>query len=92
MNLDEEVASVHGVKTVLSRALNVHSGQNPRRRVISIKTSQMRTICTFIWREFCRLVYIFVSAFTLGGKFLYMYFHTELAKFKYTERNHPKEY
>ncbi len=81
-----------GVKTVLRRALHVYTGKNPRRHVISIKTSQMRTICTLIRRESCRLVYIFVSAFTLGGKFLYMYFHTELAKFKYTERNHPKEY
>jgi hypothetical protein len=68
MNLDEEVASVHGVKTVLRRALNVYTGKNPRRHVVSIKTRQMRTICTYIdLEESCRLVYIFVSAFTLEG-------------------------
>ncbi len=31
--------------------LNVYTVQNPRRRVVSVKTSQMRTICTLIWRE-----------------------------------------
>jgi hypothetical protein len=30
------------------RALNVYTGQNPRWRVVSAKTSQMRTICTLI--------------------------------------------
>jgi hypothetical protein len=47
-------------------ALNVYTGQNPRRRVVSVKTSQMRTLCTLIWRESCLLVYIFTSAFILG--------------------------
>jgi hypothetical protein len=46
--------------------LNVYTVQNPRRRVVSVKTSQMRTICTLIWRESCLLVYIFTSAFILG--------------------------
>ncbi len=46
--------------------LNVYTGQNPRRRVVIVKTSQMRTICTLIWRESCLLVYIFASAFILG--------------------------
>ncbi len=46
--------------------MNVYTGQNPRRRVVSVKTSQMRTICTLIWRESCLLVYIFTSAFILG--------------------------
>jgi hypothetical protein len=50
----------------VSLPLNVYTVQNPRRRVVSVKTSQMRTICTLIWRESCLLVYIFTSAFILG--------------------------
>jgi hypothetical protein len=46
--------------------MNVYTGQNPMRRFVSVKTSQMRTICTLIWRESCLLVYIFPSAFILG--------------------------
>ncbi len=38
--------------------------------VVSVKTSQMRTICTLIWRESCLLVYIFTSLLFWGGTFL----------------------
>jgi hypothetical protein len=56
--------------------LNVYTGQNQRWHVVSIKTSQMRIICTLIWRESCLLVYIFTSAFILGWWiFVDMYFH-----------------
>jgi hypothetical protein len=41
-----------------TQPLNVYTGQNPRRRVVSVKTSQMRTLCTLIWRKSCLLVYI----------------------------------
>jgi hypothetical protein len=49
-----------------SASLNEDTGQNPRRHVVLIKTSQMRTICTQIWRESCLLVYVFLSASLLG--------------------------
>jgi hypothetical protein len=51
---------------ILDKPLNVYTVQNPRRRVVSIKTSQMHTICTLIGREFCLLVYIFTTALILG--------------------------
>jgi hypothetical protein len=44
--------------------LNVYTVQNPRRRVVLIETSQMRTLCTLIWMESCLLVYIFVSFYS----------------------------
>ncbi len=55
----------HGYRSKCT-PLNVYTVQNPRRRVVSVKTSQMRTICTLIWRESCLLVYIFTSDFILG--------------------------
>jgi hypothetical protein len=50
--------------------LIVYTGQNPRRRVVSVKTSQMRTTCTLIWIESCLLVYIFTQLLFWGGTFL----------------------
>ncbi len=41
----------HAQKQTDCQALNVYTGQNPRRRVVSVKTRQLRTICTLIWRE-----------------------------------------
>ncbi len=56
--------------------LNVYTGQNPRWHFVSIKTSQMHTICTLITKESCLLVYIFTSAFILGWSiFVDIYFH-----------------
>ncbi len=48
------------------KSLNEDTGQNSRRHVVLIKTSQMRTICTQIWRESCLLDYVFSSASLLG--------------------------
>ncbi len=72
-------------------ALNVYTGQNPRRRVVSVKTSQMRTICTLIWRESCRLVYIFTLAFILGRWiFLDIYFHKHWQSSNIQKETTPK--
>ncbi len=51
MNIPGEVSILSSTSLFGVAALNVYTVQNPRRRVVSVKTSQMRTICTLIWRE-----------------------------------------
>jgi hypothetical protein len=48
------------------KALNMDTGQNPRRHVVLKKASQMSTICTQIWKESFPLVYVLMSASLLG--------------------------
>jgi hypothetical protein len=52
-------------KVWMVHMLNVYTGQNPRRRVISVKTAKCVQYVHWL-AESCLLVYIFTSAFILG--------------------------